>query len=81
MQRAAVTGIDIGRYRGAGTAPILEILAGSDPFHPKDQWEDLRTQLGPRVTSAVIKDASHALFPEQPDAVAGTVIRYSGTLT
>jgi pimeloyl-ACP methyl ester carboxylesterase len=81
MQRAAVTGIDIGRYWGAGTAPILEILAESDPFHPKDQWEDLRTQLGPRVTSAVIKDASHALFPEQPDAVADTVINYLATLT
>lgn len=81
MQRAAVTGIDIGHYWGAGTAPIFEIIAKSDPFHPKDQWEDLRTQLGPRVTSVVIKDAGHALFPEQPDAVAGTVIKYLGTLT
>lgn len=81
MQRAAVTGIDIGRYWGAGTAPILEILAEYDPFHPRDQWADLRTQLGPRVTSTVIGDASHALFPEQPDAVADTVIKYLGTLT
>jgi hypothetical protein len=63
MQRAAVTGIDVPRYWGAGTAPILEILAESDPFHPKDQWEDLHAQLGPRVTSAVIKDASHAPVP------------------
>ena len=35
MQRAAVTGIDIGRYWSAGTAPILEILAEYDPFHPR----------------------------------------------
>ena len=81
MQRAAVTGTDIGRYWRAGTAPIFEIIAESDPFHPKDQWEDLHTQLGPRVTSAVIKDAGHALFPEQSDAVADTVITYLGTLT
>ncbi len=81
MQRAAVTGIDIGRYWSAGTAPILEILAEYDPFHPKDQWEDLRTQLGPRVTSTVISEASHALFPEQPGAVANAVLEYLASLT
>jgi pimeloyl-ACP methyl ester carboxylesterase len=81
MQRAAVTGIDIGRYWSAGTAPILEILAEYDPFHPRDQWADLRTQLGPRVTTAVISDASHALFPEQPDAVADAVLEYLARMT
>jgi pimeloyl-ACP methyl ester carboxylesterase len=81
MQRAAVAGIDIGRYWGAGTAPILEILAEYDPFHPQDQWSDLRTQLGPRVTSTVISDASHALFPEQPGAVADAVLKYLASLT
>lgn len=81
MQRAAVTGIDVARYWEAGNAPILEILAEHDPFHPKDQWDDLRSQLGPRVTSTVITDASHALFPEQPAAVADAVITYLNTLS
>jgi pimeloyl-ACP methyl ester carboxylesterase len=33
------------------------------------------------VTITVIDGASHALFPEQPDAVASTVIGYRRTLT
>jgi pimeloyl-ACP methyl ester carboxylesterase len=76
MQHAAVTGIDLDRYWGAGDAPILEIIAALDPFHPKDQWNDLSARLGPRVTVAVIDDAGHALFPEQPCAVADAVIGY-----
>jgi pimeloyl-ACP methyl ester carboxylesterase len=33
-----------------------------------------------RVTSTVIEDASHAMFPEQPAEVAGAVIDYLLTL-
>ena len=83
MQHAAVTaaaGGPIDRYWTAGTAPVLEILAEYDPFHSKDQWGQLRSQLGSRVTSTVIDGASHALFPEQPDAVAGAVIDYLTSL-
>jgi pimeloyl-ACP methyl ester carboxylesterase len=80
MQRAAVTGIDIGRYWGAGRAMILEVLAEFDPFHPKDQWNDLHAAFGARVTSTIISNASHALFPEQPQAVADAVNDYLATL-
>ena len=76
----APSGLDAQRYWAAGTAPILEIIAALDPFHSPDQWGDLRAQLGARVTTTVIEDASHALFPEQPDAVAGAVIDYLRTL-
>jgi pimeloyl-ACP methyl ester carboxylesterase len=79
MQHAAVTaaaGAPIDNYWTAGTAPVLEILAEDDPFHSKDQWGQLRSELGSRVTSTVIGGASHALFPEQPDAVASAVIDY-----
>jgi len=79
MQHAAViaaAGGPIDHYWPAGTAPVLEILAEYDPFHPKDQWGQLRSELGSRVTSTVVDDASHALFPEQPDAVASAVIDY-----
>jgi pimeloyl-ACP methyl ester carboxylesterase len=47
---------------------------------PEDQWDDLRKQLGDRVTSVVVEGASHALFPEQPVAVADEVIGYLRTL-
>jgi pimeloyl-ACP methyl ester carboxylesterase len=80
MQVASVDGVDINRYWAAGTAPIFEIIAALDPFHQKNQWGDLRSRLGSRVTSTVIEDASHAMFPEQPTAVAGAVIDYLLTL-
>ncbi len=41
MQHAAVTaaaGGLIDRYWAAGAAPVFEIIAECDPFHPKDQW-------------------------------------------
>jgi pimeloyl-ACP methyl ester carboxylesterase len=78
MQVASITadGVNLTRYWAAGTAPVFEIIAALDPFHPADQWGDLRARLGSRVTSTVIEDASHALFPEQPAAVASAVISY-----
>jgi hypothetical protein len=81
MQIASVDGVDPNRYRAAGSAPIFEIIAALDPFHQRNYWGDLRAQLGSRVTSTVIEDASHALFPEQPAAVASAVIDHVATLT
>jgi pimeloyl-ACP methyl ester carboxylesterase len=82
MQHAAVSTAGtalIERFWSAGAAPVLQILAEYDPFHPKDQWGDLRRRLGDRVTSTVIENASHALFPEQPDPVAAAVLGYLET--
>ena len=83
MQVASVTADrgNLMRYWAAGTVPIFEIIAALDPFHPPDQWCGLRDEFGSRVTSTVIGDASHALFPEQPAAVASAVIDYLQTLT
>lgn len=80
MQVASVDGVPSERYWSAGTAPVLEIIAALDPFHHRSQWGDLRDELGSRVTTTVIPDASHALFPEQPAKVAGAVIDYLHTL-
>jgi len=82
MQHASVTtaGTALKRYWAAGAAPVLEIIAALDPFHQRNEWPDLRSELGSRVTTTVIEDASHALFPEQPAAVADAVIGYLKTL-
>jgi pimeloyl-ACP methyl ester carboxylesterase len=82
MQHASVTaaGAALKRYWTAGTAPVFEIIAALDPFHQRNEWDDLRSELGPRVTTTVIEGASHALFPEQPAAVAQAVIGYLKTL-
>lgn len=76
MQVDCVQHVDVERYQGAGNAPIFEIIAALDPFHQRQEWGDLRNQYGDRVTTAVIADASHALFPEQPTAVANAITRY-----
>lgn len=76
MQHEAVKRLDPAPYWGAGGAPTLEIITEHDPFHARDEWGDLRAELGDRVTTTVIEAAGHALFPEQPDAVAETIIGY-----
>jgi hypothetical protein len=53
---------------------MLEIIPDHDPFKPHRSWHELRVEFRDRVSTAVIEDASHALFPEQPHAVAMTVV-------
>ena len=78
MQVDCVHHADLDSYRGAGNAPVLEIIAALDPFHQRAEWGDLRDRYGGRVTTTVIADASHALFPEQPTAVANAITSYLG---
>jgi pimeloyl-ACP methyl ester carboxylesterase len=44
------------------------------PFKPYSHWREFRDQFGSRITTRVITDAGHALFPEQPDLIAGAVL-------
>ncbi|OBG24665.1 alpha/beta fold hydrolase [Mycobacterium sp. 852002-51057_SCH5723018] len=76
MQADCVDRADVPRYWGAGNAPVFEIIAALDPFHHRDEWGDLHERYGARVTTTVIEHASHALFPEQPDAVAKVILGY-----
>ncbi len=64
----------------AGTAPMLELIPALDPFKPREKWDELRTEFGARVQATVIENASHALFPEQPRAVAEAVLAWVGSL-
>jgi dienelactone hydrolase len=63
---AGSTGSQVSRYWTAGSAPIFQVIAEEDHFLPQDQWGLLRSELGPRVTSTVIADASHALSLNSP---------------
>ena len=65
---------------GAGRAPLLDLQAALDPFKPRETMNELREELGERVTIAVIPDASHALIPEQPAAVVDAIIAWMRTL-
>ena len=57
----------------AGNAPLLELIPEEDPFKPRDRWDELVKEFGSRVTIVTIPKASHALFPEQPVAVAQAI--------
>src|SRR5260370_18727965 len=61
---------------GAGTAPLLDLQAALDPFKPRETANELREELGERVTIAAIPDASHALIPEQPAAVVEAIVAW-----
>ena len=58
----------------AGSAPLLELIPDHDPFKPRRHWRELRDEFGERITTVVIADASHALFPEQAAAVAKAIV-------
>ena len=64
-------------YFAAGTAPILDLQAEQDPVAPRRFSGVLKSLLGDRVTVVVIPNASHALFPEQPDAVAKAITTFA----
>lgn len=57
----------------AGTAPLLELIPDVDPFKPPARWSQLSQEFGERITVKLIAGASHALFPEQPLAVAEAI--------
>ncbi len=76
MQVSSAGTVRMSEYWAAGSAPLLEIIPDADPFKPRECWEELRHQLGNRVTTEIVTDASHALFPEQPDRVANVVIAW-----
>jgi pimeloyl-ACP methyl ester carboxylesterase len=64
-------------YFAAGAAPILDLQAEHDPVAPRRFSGVLKSLLGDRVTIVVIPNASHALFPEQPNAVAQAIATFA----
>jgi pimeloyl-ACP methyl ester carboxylesterase len=61
----------------AGSAQILDLQASDDPFAPESTCHELQLELGlDRVQVVRISNASHALIPEQPIAVANALIQF-----
>ena len=77
-QRAASAATPTATWWPAGTAPLLDVQADSDPFAPQSGTHLLRDELGAdRVSIVLIKDAGHALLPEQPEAVARVLASFA----
>ena len=73
-QRAAGLATPQEEWWAAGSAPLLDLQAALDPFKPREAMNELREELGGRVSVAVIPDAGHALVPEQPAAVVAALL-------
>ena len=58
-------------------APILDLQAANDPWRPRSTVNELADAFGDKVTVKVIANASHALIPEQPTAVADAIVEWA----
>jgi pimeloyl-ACP methyl ester carboxylesterase len=61
-------------------SPILDLQGGDDPWRPPATRDELKAVLGDKVTVHVIPRASHAMVPEQPQAVADAIAKWVGGL-
>jgi pimeloyl-ACP methyl ester carboxylesterase len=61
-------------------APILDLQGADDPWRPPATRNELKDALGDKVMVQVVPRASHALIPEQPDAVARAIVDWIATL-
>lgn len=59
-------------------APLLDLQAADDPWRPPSTRAELREALGDRATVQVLRDASHAIVAEQPEAVARALSEWAG---
>ena len=75
-QRAAAAAVPQAEWWSGGTAPLLDLQAGQDPFKTPDKRDEMKNEFGARVTVVVIPGASHALFPEQPRAVVDALTKW-----
>jgi pimeloyl-ACP methyl ester carboxylesterase len=79
-QRAASAATPQDDWWTAGSAPVLDVQAEHDPWRPANTRNGILDDLGAaRVTVVVIPDASHALIPEQPEALVRAVRDWTQT--
>ena len=76
VQRKARLAAPQAEYWGAGAAPLLDLQAQFDPFKPPERRNEMREDFGDRVTIALVRDASHALIPEQPEQVVAACLAW-----
>ena len=62
----------------AGRAPVLLVQAAEDPIAPPGNGAALKRDIGERLSLVSLPHASHAILPEQPDAVAAVLSAYFG---
>ncbi|MDI4663047.1 alpha/beta hydrolase [Xanthobacter autotrophicus] len=79
-QRPIIAAPKENEWWSGGTAPLLDLQALQDPFRPRSTANDIKAEFGDRVTIATVDNASHALIPEQPDAVVAAIAAWAKAL-
>ncbi|EXF93381.1 hydrolase [Pseudomonas fluorescens HK44] len=64
-------------YFAAGKAPILDLQGEADAVAPRRFSQVLKNMLGDRVSVVVLKNAGHAMAPEQPQAMADAIASFA----
>lgn len=64
-------------YFAAGSAPILDLQGEADTVAPRRFSGVLKSMLGDRVQVVVLKNAGHAMAPEQPKAMADAIAHFA----
>ena len=62
----------------AGDTPVLVIQGLRDRVAPPENGYDVQTLAGPRATVLDLPNASHAILPEEPEAVEQSVLAFLG---
>lgn len=78
--RAAATTPPKAAWWPVSHAPILDLQGANDPWRPAATGDELQAVLGAKVTVVRIPQASHALLPEQPAAVAAALTAWARKL-
>ena len=80
MQSAAGHATAQSEWWSGGAVPLLDLQGELDPFKPRAMSNEIRDEFGERASVVVIPNASHALMPEQPAAVAEAIVSWIGKL-
>lgn len=80
VQRAARLVVPQETYWAGGDVPLLDLQAEFDPFKPPERRNEMKDDFGDRVSIALVRNASHALIPEQPLAVVAETVAWMRTI-
>jgi pimeloyl-ACP methyl ester carboxylesterase len=64
------------QWFGVSNAPVLDLQGADDPWRPASTRNELKDVLGDKVTVQVIAKASHAMVPEQPEAITRAIVQW-----
>jgi pimeloyl-ACP methyl ester carboxylesterase len=77
-QTAAIRATPEAEWAGGGTAEALVMHGLDDVLAPPVNGRIIAEQLGGQATLVEVADAGHAMLPEQPMAIANTLIDFFG---